>query len=59
MSLARLFFAGLPFVAAVSLAAELARRHGVGLGEYIVGAVLVVALAFAAFQMSRRAMQRT
>jgi hypothetical protein len=59
MSLPRLFLAGLLFAAAVSLAAELARRDGVGVGEDIVGLVLVVALAFAAFRMSRRAMQRT
>jgi hypothetical protein len=59
MSLPRLFLAGLLFAAAVSLAAELARRDRVGVGEYLVGLVLFVALALAAFRMSRRAMQRT
>ena len=45
--------------AAVSLAETAATRRGIGPFEWIVVAVILAALVYGAFQLSRRAMRRT
>ena len=51
--------AGLSFVAAVSLTAELITHEGVGPGEYVVGFALVIGLLTLAVQTSRRITRRS
>ena len=54
-----LVLACLTFVAAASLASELATRDGVGTVEYVVGMLLVAGLLFLTFRLVRRALRRT
>jgi hypothetical protein len=53
-----LILAGYAFVAAFSLASELATRAGVGAVEYAVVIALVVALLLVTFRLARRAFGR-
>jgi hypothetical protein len=52
--LRRLILAGLTLAAAISLVDQLATRNGVGVFEYIVGMLLVAALAFVSFLETSR-----
>jgi hypothetical protein len=53
-----LILAGLTFVAAFSLASELAIRDGVGALEYAVGIALVAGLLLVTYRLARRAFRR-
>ena len=55
----RLILGGLTLAAAVSLASELATRDGTGTFEYIVGVLLVAALAFVSFRLLLRVFRPT
>jgi hypothetical protein len=57
MKLRPLIWGLLLAAAAFSLAKALVTHHGVGPIEYVVGVVLVVALAAAAFRAGRRAVR--
>ena len=57
--LRRLILPGLTLAAAFSLVDQLATRNGVGVFEYIVGMLLVAALAFVSFRLLLRAFRPT
>jgi hypothetical protein len=54
----RFVFAALAFVAAASLAVQLATRDGVGVFEYVVGVALTAALLVVSFTLARPTTQQ-